>query len=549
MSRIQVNNDGVLINAETELPSNTEQIIRNLFSRNNWIIVSLTDVGGIWQLDIENRPLDQEIKLNLFWGKIRDEKRKEGEKKIQLGSRDPRKTTSNRINIILGVYCLHATDDVSDMTFAGWYIDERTNYLGNPSIRGINVNLIQKAKLIGFIPNKLNCIFRPEFIYYYITNLTSLYSIDNENTPKTDETLRNDSKINQIIYYGAPGTGKSHKIKELIANTNNKTIATFHPDTDYASFVGCYKPKVTNGGEKITYEFVPQAFSKAYIAAWRNLDQPYYLIIEEINRGNCAQIFGDIFQLLDRRADGFSEYIVDIDSDFAVYLKSELGEVDGYLEKIAEVAKVSEIDDSYSKIALPNNLHILATMNTSDQSLFPMDSAFKRRWDWEYIPIQPNKVNNVVIRIGSDKYSWSKFITNVNIKITKANDSEDKQLGPFFVKAKKEIDIDGKEIEYISEDRFVSKVLFYLWFEVFKDEVNNTIFFTKKKAKDSDSDDIQNKTFTFNSLFIAENEGESEINSELLNNFMQDSLEMKPIDTDTAKPAEEATTKPVVAEQ
>ena len=355
----------------------------------------------------------------------------------------------------------------------------------------------------------------------------------------------------QKIYYGAPGTGKSHTIKEITKRTENKTTITFHPDTDYASFVGCYKPIVSADKTTITYGFSPQAFAKAYVEAWSNLEKPYYLIIEEINRGNCAQIFGDIFQLLDRDDNGFSKYVIDVDNDFKNYLDDSLirtlANVDDYKRAITGLAEIPFDKFDFSKIALPNNLHILATMNTSDQSLFPMDSAFKRRWDWEYVPIQPNKVDKVVIKIGDNEYYWREFIIIVNEKIAKAHESEDKQLGPFFVKAKKEKNIDGKEIESISEERFVSKVMFYLWFEVFKDEVNNTIFFTKKKAKDSD--DIQNKTFTFNNLFTAENEGESEINSELLNDFMWDSLEMKPLETDTAKPAEEATTKPVVAEQ
>ena len=153
---------------------------------------------------------------------------------------------------------------------------------------------------------------------------------------------------------------------------------TFHPDTDYASFVGCYKPvKDDEDNKKIVYEFVPQAFTDAYVAAWSDLEHPYYLIVEEINRGNCAQIFGDLFQLLDRK-NGKSEYKIKADKDLAKYL-CEAKDKDGQ-DVLMDKDGIKD-----GKLCLPANLHILATMNTSDQSLFPMDSAFKRRWDWEYI--------------------------------------------------------------------------------------------------------------------------------------------------------------------
>ena len=263
----------------------------------------------------------------------------------------------------------------------------------------------------------------------------------------------------QIIYYGAPGTGKSHRIKKELKEMNvskeNIFRTTFHPDSDYSSFVGCYKPTmkpvddkykaVAGKDEEIAYSFVPQTFIKAYTQAYKNPNENVYLIIEEINRGNCAQIFGDLFQLLDRDDNGVSEYPIKADSDLKMYLEGELGKNhDGIKD---------------GELCLPSNLYIWATMNTSDQSLFPIDSAFKRRWDWEYEPIKYMNTN-WGIDIGGNMYSWTSFQIEVNNRIFEATNSEDKMLGDFFVKPNNNV---------ISEKQFINKVLFYLWNDVCKD--------------------------------------------------------------------------------
>lgn len=324
----------------------------------------------------------------------------------------------------------------------------------------------------------------------------------------------------QQIYYGAPGTGKSKTIKDL---TFGESVirTTFHPDSDYASFVGTYKPiteevvlRDCNGKkvidddtkevvkeERIAYKFIPQAFLEAYVKAWRKLgrkksdnsDKSYnrihpalldapeiftqnkaskkqFLIIEEINRGNCAQIFGDLFQLLDRNEYGFSDYPIVADKDMQKYLEKEFA---GW-----EITNKDEINLLYGeanmvnlimkgeRLVLPSNLYIWATMNTSDQSLFPIDSAFKRRWDWKYVPIregrdkETNAPLNWYINTGDKQYNWWSFISKVNELIGSLTNSEDKKLGYFFCKAK-----DGE----IDADLFVSKVIFYLWNDVFKD--------------------------------------------------------------------------------
>ena len=318
----------------------------------------------------------------------------------------------------------------------------------------------------------------------------------------------------QQIFYGAPGTGKSHRIKEIIKehgiDEKEQVIrTTFHPDSDYSTFVGCYKPimksvpqtYVVEGNEKpvmadkdnqatkeeVVYDYTPQAFVQAYTKAWTT-DKPVILVIEEINRGNCAQIFGDIFQLLDRGKDNVSEYEIKPDKALENYLR----------EYFAAFEDVDEQIKSGRIMKLPSNLYIWATMNTSDQSLFPIDSAFKRRWEWKYIKIAwPYKKNedgsfktdengekvhfNYSIEGGHD---WWKFLQQINAIIDKMTNSADKQLGYFFAKAK-----DG----IISYDTFVSKVCFYLWNDIFKtyalDEQQGDLFKFAKKIKDKDENE------------------------------------------------------------
>lgn len=259
----------------------------------------------------------------------------------------------------------------------------------------------------------------------------------------------------QQIFFGAPGTSKSTRIKSLIGN-NEQHRVTFHPDTDYASFVGCYKPSKDDNDNVITYKFVAQPFIKAYVSAWKKLyddnetQKEVFLIVEEINRGNCAQIFGDLFQLLDRNDEGYSDYSIEPDSDLSRFLK------DSFEESSIQIKEVKE----GHMMMLPPNLFIWATMNTSDQSLFPIDSAFKRRWDWKYTPIQ-NAEKGHVIALKDRQYDWWEFLDAVNKRIEKVTESEDKQMGYWFAKPEKGVEI--------SSDKFVSKVVFYLWNDVFKD--------------------------------------------------------------------------------
>lgn len=320
----------------------------------------------------------------------------------------------------------------------------------------------------------------------------------------------------QIIFFGTPGSGKSHRVKAL---TEGKKVhrTTFHPDSDYASFVGCYKPTMASlsfkdllerlskedkgiaslyryilgtpqfqerdlseiyiNSSEISYSFISQVFIEAYVDAWKHPEEEVYLVIEEINRGNCAQIFGDLFQLLDRNSEGKSEYRIKADSDLRDYLYRQLGE------------EHEGMGIKNGELCLPPNLHILATMNTSDQSLFPMDSAFKRRWDWEYVPVDYSEAvpsSHFVIALGDKEYRWVDFLKEVNERIRTATDSEDKQMGNFFIKSG------------ISEAEFKSKVMFYLWNEVCRDEYGTPNNFFRSKQNNEEVE------FSFNDLYQAD---------------------------------------------
>ena len=392
----------------------------------------------------------------------------------------------------------------------------------------------------------------------------------------------------QQIFYGAPGTGKSHIIKE---QTKGEDVirTTFHPDSDYSTFVGAYKPTMKSseriytpeeltvklkeikttgttypchkfaakywesikdlspdsikqilnacgftdnysvevgkgvaiGQEyldnpedgKIIYTFCPQAFTNAYVEAWKTEDD-VYLVIEEINRGNCAQIFGDLFQLLDRK-NGVSEYPVEADNDLQNYLQSALA--DTTRTDIPEEVK------SGKKLMLPSNLYIWATMNTSDQSLFPIDSAFKRRWEWKYIKIKEGKDENgnkldwkvdVKMDDSGTLLFWWDFIKKINEIIASMTSSADKQLGYFFCCAK-----DG----VIDEETFVSKVIFYLWNDVFKDYGFEDASLFRYTTKDEDGKDVE-KDLTFPDFYDEEGE---KVNTERLTDFVKKVMSWK----------------------
>lgn len=314
------------------------------------------------------------------------------------------------------------------------------------------------------------------FLYekYYYGEEAESEELDNSEAEETYMPLVFNTEIetkyerNRIVF-GAPGTGKSYELKEdcedLLKDTNGSyERVTFHPDYSYSQFVGTYKP-VMGADEKIRYAFVPGPFMRVYVEALKSgrteNPQPHLLLIEEINRAKVAAVFGDVFQLLDRDDDGVSEYEIQASEDIRKYLASQL----------------KGDPDNYQKIRIPNNMFIWSTMNSADQGVFPMDTAFKRRWNFEYLGINENeeKISGIgkIELAGSDEpIEWNILRRAINAKMSsdQFKINEDKLMGPFFL-SKKVIASDENGM-IVDTDKFVaafkSKVIMYLYEDAVK---------------------------------------------------------------------------------
>ena len=321
---------------------------------------------------------------------------------------------------------------------------------------------------------------------------------------------------NRIIY-GAPGVGKSFSIKNIVKD-NFKIVTTFHPEYTYFDFVGSYKPISKDYAmdymfhyynnttalietypykldrKNLSYEFVVGPFLEAYVLAWKEYlakGKDVYLVIEELNRGNSAAIFGETFQLLDRDKFGASEYYVNVSENISLYLEAELGVFyEAELKIIFAAKKIQLPQNMYSVLFIPDNFSVIATMNTSDQSLFPLDSAFKRRWNWQYLPINYSDAKGRKITIDTINYDWGNFLELVNDLIFKLTQSEDKCLGPYFAKG-----------DVVLKEEFVGKVLFYLWTECFKDETEDILSEYFPKSKRMISGKVVDETITYKDFY------------------------------------------------
>ena len=421
----------------------------------------------------------------------------------------------DRVNAIFG------DKESVDYTVNLYYRTDGRIYLNRLKVDGFSIRDV-------LVENNSALLFKEEPNgQIAIRILSDIKDGETANIEEPSEDTEKELSSRQVIFYGAPGTGKSHTINEQTSEAaakGNVFRTTFHPDSDYSTFVGSYKPtmepkepiytsaelisklaeiknlggsypcqkfgtkyweslkdlsaneikniinacgftdsmgvEVSKGiaiGEEygnklnqkqIVYRFVAQAFTNAYVRAWQT-EEPVFLVIEEINRGNCAQIFGDLFQLLDRDDAGKSKYPIIPDTDLGNFIR----------EKLISNENIPDNIRNAEEMALPSNLFIWASMNTSDQSLFPIDSAFKRRWDWKYVPIE-NAHKNYVIVVNNTEYVWWEFLKAINKEVFELTNSEDKQLGYFFVKR-----LDG----IIDAATLVNKVYFYLWNDVFKD--------------------------------------------------------------------------------
>ena len=472
----------------------------------------------------------------------------------------------------------------------------QNHFTNNPSNEFIRYNgndfgaTRGKIRYVSCIKYKDDAGFKLDALKYYLEIFDSrLLSL--QDTKKSDFSKTEELKFpHQLIYYGAPGTGKSYATNDAIEN-HSAIRTTFHPDSDYATFVGSYKPvsskeyvygldstghshqvNDSNGNawekDEISYKFIKQAFLKAYVNAWKLWAdtckddkelEPQFLVIEEINRGNCAQIFGDLFQLLDRK-NGFSEYPIEADKDICTSLLEDDTDENPSFGKtglvftdaqITIINKIYDIDGKPSKevadkiakgkvLVLPPNFYIWATMNTSDQSLLPMDSAFKRRWKWKYIPIEQAEIglkdNPRKWKIEADGHYcyWWEFLQAINDEIEDVSHTEDKQLGYYFCKP--------ENGEYITAKDFVSKVIFYLWNDIFKDE-DSSIFHYKELEGHWNVDGYQPKkeNLYFRNFITGKDSIDEKLVRWFINNLLQkkeisllDDIDQNPIGEDIA---------------
>ncbi|MCZ4308485.1 AAA family ATPase [Vibrio atlanticus] len=291
------------------------------------------------------------------------------------------------------------------------------------------------------------------------------------------------------IFYGAPGTGKSHHIHNVECDGANKIVTVFHPDTQYSDFVGALKPNMAtdeNGKPYVAYQFRPGPFTKALIEAKSHPSKHVCLVIEELNRAPAAAVFGELFQLLDREDDGESTYKIDAsDPDMLSYINQSLDKVG--------IANIKQLE-------IPANLSLLATMNSSDQAVMPLDTAFKRRWRFKFIDIDfshvdvPNYDFHLSTQSGVYRISWPNFASIINDVLIEAHVAEDRLLGPFFVK-KDEIETAESAKETLS-----SKVFVYLWDDVLRHLGHTKIFSSKYKTFGKLSSKFKKNMAVFNLL-------------------------------------------------
>lgn len=357
----------------------------------------------------------------------------------------------------------------------------------NTISKQIKNGTIEKALSDGFAQqlkgNEYACAFRNEFLYFYLNNCDWLHDskVDKFNShllPETTDTytISQEDRVKggtNILLYGVPGAGKSHTIETNYCNDFSlMERVVFHPDYMNTDFVGQILPTVKGEGDEkeITYDFTPGPFTRVLNKAINDPSKHYYLVIEEINRGNAPAIFGEIFQLLDRESDGTSSYkITNYNIANEVFGKKE------------------------TPIFIPSNLSILATMNTADQNVFTLDTAFQRRWNMKIIENDVTKADHAKAKILDTTVTWEKFNTVINEQIITSGaatlSSEDKRLGSYFVtedvikyfsieidkneiSEKYNINLDNtQKLETVIKDlnsRFGDKVIKYLWDDVFK---------------------------------------------------------------------------------
>lgn len=350
--------------------------------------------------------------------------------------------------------CLGVYKHESETVFCAWNINQSTASPETPISKQIKITTIARALSEGFVQQMSGsgeyvCAFKSAFIFFYLANSGWIHT-----NPASHLNEHNDDMVEQeedvvvpeeeqafegvganILFYGVPGAGKSHEIDKIIVQERSER-AVFHPDYTYSDFVGQILPRVVD--DKLKYVFEPGPFTKMLKKANDDPNNMYYLVIEEINRGNAPAIFGDIFQLLDRNDDGSGKY-----------------HISNY-----DMATIIYGDENHI-IKMPANLTLLATMNTSDQNVFTLDTAFQRRWEMHLIKNDVSKAVHAGNPIEGSIISWGRFADVTNSEIIRFGEetgtSEDKRLGAYFAR-----------LNELSKDKFPEKVLKYLWDDAFK---------------------------------------------------------------------------------
>ncbi|NBE09599.1 hypothetical protein [Paragemmobacter ruber] len=424
---------------------------RAVGSRGVKFLANISKAGTAYTLEIF-------VFRNLAWAHRRD-----SEKRIQLtedydhhADEFQRAYDGNRYCLLLGIYA----PSPDEVVFCAW---KPSGYLehANPTSCYTTVEVIRDAYLFGFgstldKKQRRTYAFRPNFFHYYISNISRLHSEgaigDPPDEPEEDaDQAPRLSGGSNIIRYGAPGTGKSYAIdQEIEGHRNFRTV--FHPTLEQSDFFGSLKPVVVD--EKVLYRFTPGPFCLALADAVNNPTQRVNLIIEELNRGPAAAIFGDIFLLLDRQSNGSGVYdIASPSPEFTQWFETTTGSIDG-------------------RVRMPSNLWLLATMNSADQGVFPLDTAFRRRWAQVYEPLNFDQAPEISFNVaiqggGSNEVPWRVLAVEINAILTqRLMIAEDRLLGPWFVKAE-DRNADGS---------IPGKVLLYLWDDVLRHHGREEIF-------------------------------------------------------------------------
>ncbi|MCK1200974.1 AAA family ATPase [Streptococcus uberis] len=509
--RKQVLPNGEIVEKPSEIlqKREIEEFSKKLFSQFGWEVKKYIDNSDRILLELQHFEVGKKS-FSFFPATIRDESRNELEKKIQLGGKNPAQFNKKE-TIILGFYISSKPVLLEDIIFVGYPVSDNINYGKNPSIRKTFVDkILRNATIYGFYLDEDSryVSFKSQFIHYYLKNFYNLHYGKDFQNDSQDNNYEQEKELylsHNQIFSGAPGTGKSYNVSKLVKeyypdfeNEENEQSqfvfrTTLHPEYTYSDFVGQIMPVTKD--DKIDYDFIPGVFTRALEKAisFEQTNQKVFLILEELSRANVASVFGDLFQLLDRK-NGKSEYPIS-NSLIAkeVFHSGPLKNEDGSINK--ENEKLQN-----KKIYLPSNLYILCTVNTSDQNVFVMDTAFKRRFDWIPVLTDPVKnlktgdyINNPEITIDGVKLKWCEFYPILNNYITsKMGLSEDKQIGQFFIK------FDDNSSTEVVQTLLKNKLLQYLW-----DDVENAAY-SKKLFEGITSFSELYKKFGVTQIFNAE---------------------------------------------